>query len=136
MLESSLKETAKDDNRIEFMDFQNQQLMPVVYRAADLFVLPSSGPGETWGLAMNEAMACGLPVVASGKAGGAVDLIKQHINGIVIDVNDTVAFENLLNQSFNGKEMLAKMGEESKKIVKDFSFEKIIDSLSSVMNRL
>ncbi len=41
-----------------FLDFQNQQKMPLVYRLCDIFVLPSMGPGETWGLAVNEAMAC------------------------------------------------------------------------------
>src|SRR5690606_32264547 len=34
---------------IHFMDFQNQQYMPVIYQACDLFCLPSKGPGETWG---------------------------------------------------------------------------------------
>jgi glycosyltransferase involved in cell wall biosynthesis len=55
--------------------------MPAVYRLSDVFVLPSRGPGETWGLALNEAMAAGRPVVASSKVGGARDLLRQQING-------------------------------------------------------
>ncbi|RZK60389.1 MAG: glycosyltransferase, partial [Pedobacter sp.] len=55
--------------RIHFMDFQNQTQMPAVYQACDLFCLPSQGPGETWGLAVNEAMACGKAVLVSDKVG-------------------------------------------------------------------
>jgi len=52
-----------------------------VYRLGDVFVLPSRGPGETWGLALNEAMACGRPVIASDRVGGARDLIVHGANG-------------------------------------------------------
>ncbi|RZK39362.1 MAG: glycosyltransferase, partial [Pedobacter sp.] len=55
--------------RTHFMDFQNQTQMPAVYQACDLFCLPSQGPGETWGLAVNEAMACGKAVLVSDKVG-------------------------------------------------------------------
>ena len=56
-------------------------------RLADVFVLPSQGPGETWGLAINEAMACGRVVVASNKCGGAIDLIQEGLNGFIIESN-------------------------------------------------
>jgi len=47
--------------------------------------LPSRGPGETWGLAMNEAMASGRCVIAGSKVGGARDLIDPGINGWVFE---------------------------------------------------
>ncbi len=80
-LERDLKKQATEN--FIFLGFQNQKMMPIVYRLADVFVLPSQGPGETWGLAINEAMACGIPVIAADKCGGAIDLIDTS-NGIVI----------------------------------------------------
>ena len=80
-LERDLKKQATEN--CIFLGFQNQKMMPIVYRLADIFVLPSVGPGETWGLAINEAMACGIPVIASDKCGGAIDLIKS-CSGIII----------------------------------------------------
>ena len=77
ILENVLKEKANAQANIHFLPFQNQSKMPVVYRLANLFCLPSSGPGETWGLAVNEAIACGTPVVASTKVGCAIDLVTQ-----------------------------------------------------------
>ncbi|WP_430934767.1 glycosyltransferase family 4 protein [Saccharicrinis sp. 156] len=76
-LESQLKANAKSNSNIFFLPFQNQSTMPVVYRLSNIFCLPSQGPGETWGLAVNEALACGRPVIASDKVGCAIDLIPN-----------------------------------------------------------
>jgi glycosyltransferase involved in cell wall biosynthesis len=81
MLEQQLRARAKGRGDVHFLPFQNQQAMPVVYRLGEVFVLPSRGPGETWGLAMNEAMAAGRPVIASSKVGGARDLVRDGITG-------------------------------------------------------
>ena len=89
-LEEDLKKQATKN--CIFLGFQNQKMMPIVYRLADVFVLPSVGPGETWGLAINEALASGTPVIVSDKCGGAKDLIDTS-NGIVI--HKTTEFKNL-----------------------------------------
>jgi glycosyltransferase involved in cell wall biosynthesis len=79
--EADLRARAADRAQVHFLPFQNQQAMPSVYRLGDLFVLPSRGPGETWGLALNEAMSCGRPVIASDRVGGARDLVEPGITG-------------------------------------------------------
>jgi glycosyltransferase involved in cell wall biosynthesis len=53
-----------------------------------VFVLPSVGPGETWGLALNEAMASGRPVIASSRVGGARDLVRPDGTGWVFEAGD------------------------------------------------
>lgn len=84
VLEDQLKIAASVDGRISFLDFQNQSTMPTLYRLASFFILPSVGPGETWGLALNEALASGIPIIASDKCGGAVDLINPS-NGYLLN---------------------------------------------------
>lgn len=84
VLEAELKSKAKSDSRFVFLDFQNQSQMPILYRVADLFILPSLGPGETWGLSINEAFASGTKVIASKFCGGAIDLINDY-NGWMFD---------------------------------------------------
>ncbi len=86
-LEKELKRASLNDSRIKFLDFQNQTMMPALYRLASFFVLPSTGPGETWGLALNEALASGNPIIASNKCGGAVDLINSS-NGYLLDIEN------------------------------------------------
>ncbi len=80
-LENKLKATYEKDADIRFVGFQNQSMMPVLYRMADVYVLPSIS--ETWGLAVNEAMACKRAVVVSSTCGCAADLVQANVNGYV-----------------------------------------------------
>ena len=73
-------------DRIHFVGFRNQGEMPVWYAAADILVLPSAN--ETWGLVVNEAMACGVPVVVSEAVGCAIDLIDERQTGYTYPVGD------------------------------------------------
>jgi len=85
-LESELKEFARVSGvPAIFHGFVNQSEMPAVYAAADVMVLPSDGL-ETWGLAVNEAMACGLPAVVSDAVGCGPDLVEQGVTGAVFPV--------------------------------------------------
>jgi glycosyltransferase involved in cell wall biosynthesis len=67
------------------------------YLTSDLLIFPSLG--DVWGLAVNEAMACGLPVVCSTRAGCAEDLIVEGENGWLTDPLDTSAFTTTLKQA-------------------------------------
>jgi glycosyltransferase involved in cell wall biosynthesis len=73
--------------RVVFLPFQNQSVMPVVYRLGDALVLPS-GYGETWGLAVNEAQACGRPSLVSDCVGCARDIIREGEDGSVFRTDD------------------------------------------------
>jgi glycosyltransferase involved in cell wall biosynthesis len=60
-----------------FAGFLNQREIVGAYVAADCLVLPSDS-GETWGLVVNEAMATGLPCIASDRCGCAEDLLPPE----------------------------------------------------------
>lgn len=98
-LEAELKARAGARSDVHFLPFQNQSVMPTVYRLADVFVLPSRGPGETWGLALNEAMASGRAIVASSRVGGAADLIQHGENGWMFASDDKVALASILRMA-------------------------------------
>jgi len=80
---------AEEPGRFRVLPFQNQSRMPVVYRLGDLFVLPSAY-GETWGLAVNEALACGRPVLVSDRVGCAADVVDSSC-GRVLPFDDPLA---------------------------------------------
>jgi len=110
-LEGELKAQAVAHERVHFMPFQNQSIMPAVYRLGDVFVLPSQGPEETWGLAMNEAMASGRAVIASTRVGGACDLIASGENGWIFESGDRKGLADLLRQAVDcGRATLHRMG--------------------------
>ena len=72
---------------VTFAGFLNQTEMPKAYAAADCLVLPSDAT-ETWGLVVNEAMACGLPAITSDQVGCAGDLIDSGRTGDVYPLGD------------------------------------------------
>ncbi|HWY38652.1 MAG TPA: glycosyltransferase family 4 protein [Bacteroidia bacterium] len=123
VLEALLKQKAVHHPGIHFIDFQNQSNMPVLYQSCDIFCLPSKGPGESWGLAVNEAMACGKAILVSDKSGCAVDLVKPGINGYIHTAASFAdLYKNLVLMVNEGKESLFLMGENSKEIIKHWSF--------------
>jgi glycosyltransferase involved in cell wall biosynthesis len=78
-----------------FHGFVNQSELPAVYAAADVIVSPSV---ETWGLVVNEAMACGLPAVVSDAVGCGPDLIEEGLTGAVFPLGDTAALARAIER--------------------------------------
>jgi glycosyltransferase involved in cell wall biosynthesis len=144
ILEEELKNTALNNKMIHFLPFQNQSVMPVVYRLGDVFILPSQGPGETWGLAVNEAMACSLPVIVSNKVGCAVDLVKQNINGFIFTSNNLSDLEKCMTEYLTScmpvrtgmpdPVKLNRMGKASLQIVKEHSIENLAEIIICSIN--
>ena len=90
-LESELRQIAAASSvDADFMGFVNQSELPAVYASADLLVLPSDGQ-ETWGLVVNEAMACGIPAVVSDVVGCGPDLIDPGRTGATFRFGDAAA---------------------------------------------
>ncbi len=130
ILEKDLKAAAFNNQKIHFLDFQNQQLMPVIYRLGDVFLLPSKGPGETWGLAVNESMASGKPILISNKCGCAADLVINGKTGYIFSAtNESDLLEKF--QLMNNKDLLIELGNASKELIQEYSFEKIVSAIES-----
>jgi glycosyltransferase involved in cell wall biosynthesis len=104
-------------------------MMPVVYRLGNAFVLPSQGPGETWGLSVNEAMACGLPVLVSNRCGCAFDLVKD--NGFIFESNNLNALLEQMQKLFAERNHWAGNGNKSNQSISQFHYSKIADILEA-----
>src|SRR5690606_9597805 len=59
--------------------------------SADVTILPSKGPGETWGLILNESLAAGTPVIASSHVGATADLVRTDVTGWSFPAGDEAA---------------------------------------------
>lgn len=129
-----LKDKAKGHLRIHFLPFQNQLMMPSIYQMADCFVLPSQGPGETWGLAINEAMASGIPIIASNKCGATTDLVEDGTTGY------SFAYDKRTDLLQAMKKMIERSRESYnwtpalEKKINRFSLDELADSIESGIN--
>ena len=120
--EKTLRSQSQGMKNVHFLPFQNQSKMPVVYRLGDVACLPSAGPGETWGLVVNEAMASGRSVIVSDKVGCARDLVANEKTGFV---HKARCQDSLLHamQKCNKREELASKGRACRKFIKAWSCE-------------
>ncbi len=132
-LEEKLKYKYSGTPNLHFIDFQNQSQMPVVYRLGDVLVLPSKGPVETWGLAVNEAMACSRAIIVSDRCGCGIDLVKTNINGFIFRRNNLKELLKKMHLLIANKNRLREMGNNSKEIIKDWSFEKICQPIEKLV---
>ena len=127
-LKAALQQKCKGKDNVVFLGFQNQRIMPVIYRMGDIYLMPSLS--ETWGVAVNEAMACRRPVIVSEKVGCAVDLVKEGITGITFRKGDTKKCVDFIRALCEDRQRLAEMGEAAEALIQSFSFTGVIDSIA------
>lgn len=127
-LEEELKRQGDGITNIRFLGFQNQSLMPVAYRLANVYCLPSLS--ETWGLAVNEALACGRPAIVSDKVGCAVDLVDQaYLGRVFISGKISALIECILKECDQRQEEF----ERRQKFIRSWNFTKIVAALENVL---
>lgn len=86
---------------VRFLPFANQSEMPARYLLADIFALPSRGPGETWGLAVNEAMHLGVPCLVSDRVGCQRDLVTDGQTGWVFPAGSPTGLREALARALS-----------------------------------
>ena len=108
---------------VSFAGFLNQAEIPAAYMAADCLVLPSDA-GETWGLVVNEAMACGLPAIVSDRVGCAEDLVLSGRTGAVVPCGDVAALASAMAAMAADPAAARRLGAEARRRVESgFSVE-------------
>ena len=127
--EEELRQLSTEDTNIHFMDFVNQSKMPMIYRTSDVFILPSIS--ETWGLGINEAMNCGLAILASDKVGAAIDLIQN--NGFIFMAGDYRALSNQMREIVENRSLLNEFKNQSLMIIKNWSIEQLVDNFEKAL---
>ncbi|HWI77848.1 MAG TPA: glycosyltransferase family 4 protein [Ramlibacter sp.] len=112
---------------VTFAGFLNQTEVPSAYAATDCLVLPSDY-GETWGLVVNEAMACGRPVIVSDRVGCAMDLVTEGVTGAVFPFGVTEALAQRLVEFAEHPQRLQAMGERARaRVVAGYSIERSVE---------
>ena len=128
-------------NMAEYLGIQDsvtfkgrQEDIPRELYNTDIFVLPSLSEGMS--NVVLEAMACGLPVVATF-VGGNSDLIRDRYNGILIPPKDSVSLTAALLELIENENFARRLGEEARKTIeKDYSMDQVVSKYVELYNRL
>lgn len=120
-LEDQLRTESTD--RVFFAPFQNQSLMPRTYAMGNCLVLPSYGRGETWGLAVNEAMNLAIPAIVSSHVGCGPDLVLKDRTGWIFTAGDTGALAAAMQEACSAPDQAKEMGLAARDHVASFSYD-------------
>ncbi|HUJ12917.1 MAG TPA: glycosyltransferase family 4 protein [Thermoanaerobaculia bacterium] len=115
-----------------FAPFQNQSTMPLLYAAADLFVLPSMN--ETWGLAVNEAMSASRAAVVSSRAGCVPDLIREGETGWTFEPGDVDALARTIREALSDRQRLRAVGRAAREHISRYSYEAATEGLLAALH--
>jgi glycosyltransferase involved in cell wall biosynthesis len=127
--EEKLKQYVSDNHLdgVKFIVGQAWYDVPKILALGDVFILPSYS--EPWGLVVNEAMSCGMPVIVSNKCGSAYDAVKEDQNGYIFDPYNVQELTNVFNKFVERPEIIIPFGKMSKEIIKRFSPENVAQEM-------
>jgi glycosyltransferase involved in cell wall biosynthesis len=112
--------------RVTFTGDRPWESVVEAYVAADLFALLSTH--EPWGVVVNEAAACGLPLVLSNRVGAARDLLRDGQNGFLVPAGDAAAAADAF-RLLGDPELRRRMGEGSRELAEGFGYEPSVAAL-------
>jgi glycosyltransferase involved in cell wall biosynthesis len=121
---------------VTFAGFLNQTEIVAAYVAADCLVLPSDA-GETWGLVVNEAMACGIPAIVSNQVGCGPDLVSDGVTGATFPMGDVGALAKRLIELSGNPSVLREMGAAAcERVTSHYSVEHAVEGTLAAIDVL
>lgn len=115
---------------IESVGWIPQEQMPDLFKRADICVVPSLWE-EPFGIVAVEAMAAGVPVIAS-EVGGLKQIIRHGETGYLIPPGDCDGFFYAANLLIENSDMRQEMGEKGQSLAKEYSWEKVMEKYENV----
>jgi len=112
-----------------FPGFLQREDLAVLYALSEVFVLPTRS--DPWGLVVNEAMACGLPVIVTNVAGCAADLVEDNWNGYIVPARDPDRLSFAINSVLGNPELKPRMGAHSLERIRNYTPESCAKGLAA-----
>lgn len=98
---------------VQFPGFVQREGLPEFYALADALIFPTHS--DPWGLVVNEAISCGLPVIATSVAGCVADLVQNEWNGFVIRPEQPSQLASAMTRLADNSALRQEMGSRSRK---------------------
>jgi glycosyltransferase involved in cell wall biosynthesis len=120
--------SSMDSGHVLVAGFAQREELANYYGLADVFVFPTHS--DPWGLVVNEAMACGLPVITTDAAGCTSDLVRHGWNGLVVRAGDTAQLASAMTQLASCSSLRSEMAVRGRERIADYSPEACASGLA------
>lgn len=132
-----LESAAVEVPNVTFTGYVENSRLPRYYTLADVLVLPSIQTAEfreAWGLVVNEAMACGTPVVATGQVGAAAGgMVSDGVNGYVVPERNAAVLADRVTQVLSDSKLGTRLGRRARATVSEFDYERMVDGVEDAV---
>lgn len=129
LLEKKVAELGLTEN-VTFLGKLSQEKLFEYIKASDVFVLNTSYEGFSHQLL--EVMAIGTPVITT-PAGGNVEILSDHTNGLLVPFNDQVLFEKAVKELHSSGAVAQSLVQAAQKKSREFSDERMLDDLVRIL---
>lgn len=117
-------------DRVRFLGEVSDDELAALYRACDLFVLPSVTRQEAFGVVLLEAMECGKPVVSTDLGTGTGWVNQDRETGLVVPPRDAAALHDAIARLVADPELRGSLGEGARRRARTvFSLDRMIDAV-------
>jgi len=120
--------------RIVFPGFLTRKALKEYYLMSDLFVLMTKH--DTWGLVINEAMACGLPIITTTKCGAGLELIKNGENGFLVNDGDENITVEYIKKILADDSLRENMSKKNITLAYEYTIEQMVRDHIRIFNEL
>ena len=124
----------KLENNITLHGFQNQEYIAKIMEKSSLYVMTSYE--ESFGIVLIEAGAFGIPAVAFASAEGAKEIINNNKSGYLIKDRNQDEMAKKIVYLLNNLDLLKNMGQESRNIAHNYSFQEVKNIWLNFLNKL
>jgi glycosyltransferase involved in cell wall biosynthesis len=119
--------------RVCFLGDIADQDLPGVYASADMFVLPANLRSEAFGTVLLEAMAAGLPCIATELGTGTSYVVQHGVSGLVTPPNDPLALAGAINQLAADRQLRHHMGAAGQaRVMAEFTREHMVEKVMQI----
>jgi 1,2-diacylglycerol 3-alpha-glucosyltransferase len=115
-----------------FPGFAQREELAGLYALAEALILPTNS--DPWGLVVNEAMACGLPIIVSSVAGCTADLVEDGWNGYVVPPADSEKLSLAINSILQNSDLKRQMSARSLQRIVNYSPVACAGGLAAAMS--
>ena len=131
-LERRLKQKSemKKLKNVKFLGYVPDEDLPKLYRVSDVYVLPSITRGENFGISALEAMACGIPVIASDLPG--VNWLVRDYCGMKVKPKDVLGLAEKINELLSNDALRSEIGKNARKNAEEYNWEDISKKVMDV----
>jgi glycosyltransferase involved in cell wall biosynthesis len=130
----TLKLLAGSDHRIIFLGFREKEEIPYWFSLADVFITASRYDG--WALVVNEALAAGLPIIASDQVGAARDLLRDNVDSFICGSGNSDQFAAAMIRMIESPDKRAVFAQNARARATEVSSEYNADKLFNILAKL